>query len=201
MNHYGPGTTREHLAEQRLLHQSVRWDAGLQRRPDHNFGPKNGLIGGNGPNERNVVGHTLLQAVEYSHGWNRPPWGTDTKTTVPDQRQPADRQLARLQGRRQPTTKLASGETGKYDNGQTVNVYDGSNQTLVKGNYMASPQDGVQVMAPDANYNEVRNNFIGIAPNGQPAQLGHYGVSLRWQAQYEIIEGNTMPISVSPASG
>ena len=160
---------------------------------DHNFGPKNGLIGGTGANELNVFGTTQYQAVEYSHGWDRTlPWGTDTKTTYQINN---NRLIGNWLGFRAdgtPDNNYTSGQTGGGDNGQAVNVYDGSNYTLVKGNYMASPQDGVQVMAPDAKYNEVRNNFIGIAPNGQPAQLGHYGVRLRWQAQYEIVEGNTI---------
>ncbi len=38
----------------------------------------------------------------------------------------------------------------------------------------------------------MRNNLIGVAPNGQPAVLGQYGVRLLWQAQWEIVQGNTI---------
>ena len=37
---------------------------------DHNFGPKRELIGGDGPNERNVIGPTNYQGIELSHGYN-----------------------------------------------------------------------------------------------------------------------------------
>jgi hypothetical protein len=73
-----------------------------------------------------------------------------------------------------------------------VNVYDGSNYNVVRDNFIASPQDGVQTMAPNAKYNEIRNNMIGIAPNGQNAVLGHWGVRLRWQASWDIVQGNTI---------
>jgi CSLREA domain-containing protein len=160
---------------------------------DHNFGPKNELIGGTDPNDLNVFGTTQYQGVEYSHGWDRTlPWGTDTKTTYQINNNRLIGNWIGFRADGTPDNAYTSGQTGGGDNGQAVNVYDGSNYTLVKGNYMASPQDGVQVMAPDAKYNEVRDNFIGIAPNGQPAQLGHYGVRLRWQAQWEIIQGNTI---------
>jgi hypothetical protein len=33
---------------------------------DHDFGPKNSLIGGTGQNERNVIGPTRLNSVELS---------------------------------------------------------------------------------------------------------------------------------------
>ena len=38
---------------------------------DHNFGPKNNTAGGSAPYERNVIGTTGNQGIEYSHGWNR----------------------------------------------------------------------------------------------------------------------------------
>ncbi len=193
IDNYGAGTDYN-VTQNNVF--SIRPDGGTASSLtaiDHNFGPKNGLIGGTGPNELNVFGTTQYQAVEYSHGWDRTlPWGTDTKTTYQINN---NRLIGNWLGFRadgSPDNNYTSGQTGGGDNGQAVNVYDGSNYTLVKGNYMASPQDGVQVMAPDAKYNEVRDNFIGIAPNGQPAQLGHYGVRLRWQAQWEIIQGNTI---------
>ena len=38
---------------------------------DHNFGPKHNLIGGSGPNEKNVIGPTTLEGnIELSHGFD-----------------------------------------------------------------------------------------------------------------------------------
>ena len=161
---------------------------------DHNFGPKNGLIGGNGANELNVFGPTRGQAVEYSHGWDQTlPWGTDTKTTFQINNNRLIGNWLGFKADGSPDPTYASGQIGGGNDGQAVNVIDGSNSNIVKDNYMASPLDGVQVMAPNAKFNEVRNNVIGVAPNGQPAVLGHWGVRLRWQATREIIAGQHHP--------
>jgi CSLREA domain-containing protein len=160
---------------------------------DHNFGPKNGLIGGNDPNEKNVFGPTSFQAVELSHGWDRSlPWGTDTKTTYQINNNRVIGNWLGFRADGTPSNSYASGISGGGDNGQAVNIYDGANYNLVKDNYIASPQDGVQVMAPNARYNEIRNNVMGVAPNGQDAVLGRWGVRLRWQASWEIVQGNTI---------
>ncbi len=37
---------------------------------DHDHGTQGELIGGTGTNERNIIGRTLLNGIEYSHGWN-----------------------------------------------------------------------------------------------------------------------------------
>ena len=59
---YGPGDRRQHHPEQRAVHTTGRrWDgASAISAVDHDFGPKNGLVGGLGPNERNVIGPTHL---------------------------------------------------------------------------------------------------------------------------------------------
>ncbi len=160
---------------------------------DHDIGPKNDMVGGNGANELNVFGPTNQQAIEYSHGWDQTlPWGTDTKTTYQINNNRVIGNWLGFKADGSPDPTYASGLTGGGNNGQAVNIIDGSNYNLVRDNYMASPLDGVQVEAPNAKYNEVRNNFIGVAPNGQPALLGHYGVRLQWQATREIVQGNTI---------
>jgi CSLREA domain-containing protein len=160
---------------------------------DHNFGPKNDLIGGSDPNDLNVFGPTRSQAVEYSHGWDQTlPWGTDTKITYQINNNRLIGNWMGFRGDGSPDPTYASGLVGGGNDGQAVNVIDGSNYTLVKDNYMASAMDGVQIEAPNAKYNEVRNNIMGVAPNGQPAAIGHWGVRLQWQATREIVEGNTI---------
>jgi CSLREA domain-containing protein len=193
VNHYGPGTDYNVTQNNVFCINPAGGTAECGTGVDHNFGPKNGLIGGTGTNDLNVFGPSSLQAVEYSHGWNPSlPPRTDNNVTwqINNNRLIGNWLGFRADG--SPDPNYSSGKTGTGDNGEVVNVFDGSNYTLVKGNYMASLQAGVQVMAPNAKYNEVRNNLIGIAPNGQAAVLGQYGVRLLWQAQWEIVQGNTI---------
>ena len=44
---------------------------------DHDFGPRDGLIGGDGPGELNVIGPTRWEGIELSHGWD-PDGGDDS---------------------------------------------------------------------------------------------------------------------------
>ena len=72
---------------------------------DHNFGPKNGLIGGNGTNELNVFGPTQLPGRRVlARLGSHPPVGHRHQDHLPDQQQPAHRQLARLPRRRHRPT-------------------------------------------------------------------------------------------------
>ena len=48
------------------------------------------------------------------------------------------------------------------DNGQGINIIDGSNRTIVDGNYINSLRSGVAINSPVSKGNIVRNNFIGI---------------------------------------
>ena len=121
VDNYGAGTDFNVVPEQRLLHPA-RWRHGTCRIAiDHNFGPKNGLIGGNGANELNVFGPTQCQAVEYSHGWDRTlPWGTDTKTTFQINN---NRLIGNWLGFRadgSPDNDYTSGQMGGGNNGQAV---------------------------------------------------------------------------------
>lgn len=161
---------------------------------DHNFGPKASLIGGDDPGERNVTGPTRLQSIEFSHGWDQAlPWGTDTKTTY----QINDHRLiGNWLGFRMDGTYDAAYRSGlnrsSADNGNGVNVYDGTNRNLVLRNHIASVYDGVQIMAPNAVENEVRGNTIGEAPSGEAAPLTGWGVKIRWGTKRDVISNNTI---------
>ncbi len=67
------------------------------------------------------------------------------------------------------------------DNGQGVNLIDGTNRTIVDGNWIEGLRSGVAVNAPVSKGNIIRNNFIGIAPNGGAGVINRYGVLLTWQ--------------------
>ena len=91
-----------------------------------------------------MIGPTDLQAVEYSHGWNpKLAARADTRTRWQIN---GNRLIGNWLGFKADGSykkSWRSGEIGQFDNGQTVNVYDGSNRTLVENNWMSSVKDGV----------------------------------------------------------
>ncbi len=144
--------------------------------------------------ERNVIGPTTLQGIEFSHGWDRSlPWGTDTATTYQINDNPVIGNWVgfRMDGSYDPSYRSGL-NFSSADNGQAINVYDGSNRNSILRNYVASVYDGIQVMAPNATGNVVRGNIIGVAPNGDAAPLTGWGIKLRWGAKHETIAGNTI---------
>jgi hypothetical protein len=78
------------------------------------------------------------------------------------------------------------------DNDQGINVYDGSDNNIVDSNYVASVYDGIQVMSPNATGNIVRNNIIGVSPLGEPAPLTGWGMKIRWSAQHDTFQANSI---------
>jgi CSLREA domain-containing protein len=161
---------------------------------DHNFGPKNDLIGGDGQYERNVIGPTYLQGIEFSHGWDKSlPYGTDTATTyqINDNSAIGNWVGFKMDGSYDPNYRSGLNYSSA-DNGQGINVYDGSNRNNILRNYVAATYDGIQVMAPNATGNIVKGNIIGVTPNGDPAPLTGWGIKVRWGATHETISGNTI---------
>jgi hypothetical protein len=195
IENYGPGVA-DNVIQNNVLCitpsglATARCDVGI----DHNFGPKGNLIGGLGTNERNVVGPTINQAIELSHGWN--PALAPRADNALQWQVNGHRILGNWLGFRGDGSYDATFRSGlnrsTADNGNGVNVYDGANNNLVEGNYIASVYDGVQLMAPNAVNNVVRNNVIGVSPLGTPAPLTGWGVKVRWSTQDDLIEGNTI---------
>ena len=64
------------------------------------------------------------------------------------------------------------------DNGQGVNVIDGSNRTIVDGNCITGLRSGIAVNSPVSQGNIIRNNPIGIAAERRPAMINRYGIWL-----------------------
>ena len=159
---------------------------------DHNFGPKDDLIGGDGRYERNVIGPTYLQGIEYSHGWNLalPPRTDNSMTYQIDNNTVIGNWVGfRMDGSYDPSYRSGL-NFSSADNGQGINVYDGSNDNSILRNYVAATYDGIQVMAPNAVGNIIKGNIIGVAPNGDAAPLTGWGIKLRWAATHETISGN-----------
>ncbi|MEO8462674.1 MAG: Ig domain-containing protein, partial [Chloroflexota bacterium] len=192
VDEYGPGTDFNVIQNNVFCIRPDGQTATCSTGIDHNFGPKSGLIGGFGTNERNVFGPTKLQGVEYSHGWNPASCGgCDNSLTYQINNH---RLLGNWVGFMADGTYNAAYRSGlnfsSADNDQGINVYDGTNDNIVDGNYVASVYDGIQTEAPNAQRNIFRNNIIGLSPLGQAAPLTGWGFVVRWGTTLSVIDSN-----------
>jgi len=186
---YGPGTDANVVQNNALC---VRPDGGTaicQTAVDFDFGPKNALVGGSNPNEGNVVGPTCCNSVELSHGWD--PSGVDTsaKWHISGNRIIGNWLGFKVDGSYDPSYRSAQ-SVPTFDNGQAVNVYDGSYNNVIQGNYIASVYDGITVASLNTTGNIVQGNIIGTSPLGQPAPLAGWGAYLRWDTDIHSFIGN-----------
>ncbi len=191
---YGPGTARNIIQNNLLcMRPNGTSTASCSTGIDHNFGPKDGLIGGPGANERNVIGPTSLQGIEFSHGWD-PAIGSANGST-PTYQINGHRVIGnwvgfRGDGHYSSTFRSATSNPGGGDNGQAINVYDGSNNNLLEANYIASNYDGIQFASANALSNIARGNFIGISPFGEAAPLTRWGIKIRLATRLHDLEDN-----------
>ena len=189
---YGPGNSGQTYQNNLLCirpdgSSPATCDIGI----DHDFGPKNDHVGGSGLNERNIIGPTYNQGIEYSHGWNPADHSDDPTYRITGNSVIGNWIGFKFDGNYDPAYR--SGIIKSLgDNGNGINVYDGSSNNLVEGNYIGSNWDGIQFMAPNANGNTARNNVIGVSPLGQPAPLAGWGFVVRWGTQSDVLDGNTI---------
>lgn len=195
VEHYGPGTNGNIVQNNVLcIRPSGLSTAKCSTGIDHNFGPKDGLIGGTGLNEKNVIGATNLQAIEYSHGYNPAvgPGDTDPTWQINGNRSIGNWLGFRGDGAYDINFRSGQSNQGSGDNGNGLNCYDGSNDNVMEANYVASRFDGIQVASQNAQRNVVRNNIIGQSPLGQAAPLTGWGVKVRLGTRFDTIVGNTI---------
>jgi putative cofactor-binding repeat protein len=89
--------------------------------------------------------------------------------------------------------KFRSGQQfAPTDNGEGINVYDGSQDNLIEGNWIASKYDGINTMSSNAHGNVFRNNKIGVSPKAEPAPLTGWGIKVRDATTNATIEGNVI---------
>ena len=189
---YGPGTDGNIIQNNLLCIRpdtggTATCDVGI----DHDFGPKGGLVGGFGPNERNIIGPTINQGIELSHGWNPANHVDEPKYFILNHRVLGNWVGFRADGSYDAAYRSGQNATTS-DNGNGINVYDGASSNTIEGNYVGSRFDGIQFMTPNAQSNIARGNFIGISPLGQPAPLAGWGVVVRWGTRFDVVEGNTI---------
>lgn len=193
VDNYGPGTDGNTIQNNVLcIGPSGLTTASCSVGIDHNFGPKANLIGGTGPNERNYIGRTTLQCIEFSHGWDPAvPWGDDTATTyqINDHRVIGNWLGFRADGSYDSAFRCGQ-NSSSGDNANGVNIYDGTYDNLVEGNHIGSVYDGVHVMAPNSQRNIVRGNTIGESPLGERAPMNWWGVRMRWGTKHNVVEDN-----------
>ena len=189
---YGPGTDANTIQNNLFCIRPGGATATCATGIDANFGPKGNVIGGDEAFERNVIGPTLLQGIELSHGWNPSlPYGTDTATTyqINDNRITGNWVGFRANGAYDAAYRSGL-NASPADNAQGINCYDGSNDNIIQRNFVASVYDGIQLQTKNANRNIVRGNVIGESPLGENAPLTGWGIVVRWGTQNDIISNN-----------
>lgn len=157
---------------------------------DADFGPKHNVIGGTAARERNVFGRTGLNGVELSHGWD--PDGSDTtdKWQVNSNRIVGNWIGFRGDGSYSASFRSAYSNAG--DNGNAINMYDGSNFNTAERNWIGTVYDGIQTMMSNSVGNIIRNNVIGQSPLGEAAPFSGWGVVLMENTRLHVVEGNVI---------
>ena len=168
---------------------------GVANTVDHNFGPSRNLTGGTGPLEGNVLASGRLTGVEISHGWNPalpPRQDQSVQYQNNDNRVIGNVIGFRPDGAYDPAFANGTCYPSCNDNGQAVNIIDGSNRTIVQGNFLSSLRNAVQISATNSTGNVIRGNVIGVSPSGQAAVINQYGIRVELGSQNNEITGNTI---------
>lgn len=192
---------------------------GTQLRPnfigvDLNFSTNGTLIGGTGDGERNVISGNRYSAIEISHGTgtvnNRVVgnWiGTNLSGTgvAPSGAAgfagPHEIAAVRLEGRAECDTD-GDGDT---DNDDRRCGLDASRST-VEGNVIVGAKGSGILVDKGFHRSIVRNNRIGVLPNGAVAPNGNAGIRLAGGAQSitigpaNTIAGSDIGVRITPSS-
>jgi len=188
---YGPTTLRTVIQGNLLCIAPGGGIATCATAIDHDFGPKNDLVGGSGPGEGNIIGPTTLEGIELSHGWD-----PDTETSTVHWRVSGNRIIGNWVGFRKDGRYDADYRSGQLpstaDNANGINVYDGVYDNVISRNYIASVYDGIQLMSPRALRNALTNNIIGVSPRGEQAPLTGWGIVLDWNLKGATLSGNVI---------
>ena len=156
---------------------------------DHDFGPRDGLIGGDGPGELNVIGPTRWEGIELSHGWS-PDGGNDSPWRITGNRVIGNWIGFRKDGRYDKDFR--SGHFKGTADSTGVHIWDGANDNLIARNHVASHFDGIRIRTSIARRNEVIGNVIGVSPHGEKAPLSGWGISLSEGLKGATVSGNVI---------
>ena len=188
---YGAGTNGSVVQNNVLCIRPNVQGAICQIGVDHDFGPKGSLIGGTGANERNVVGPTTINGMEFSHGWD-PSSGQSTSTWQINDHRVIGNWIGFLpDGHYDPSFRVAQ-NVPTFDNGQGINIFDGSNSNLVEGNHIGSVHDGLTIAMSNSTGNIVGNNVFGESPHGEQVPMNGWGVYFYSNTRVHTVEGNVI---------
>jgi len=189
---YGPGTNNNIIQNNAFCMTPTGGSATCSTAIDHDFGPKGTQIGGLGANEGNVMGPTLLNGVEISHGWDPAHQDTSNKWVNMNIHVEGNWIGFRIDGSYSSSYRSGLNNPGNADNGNGVNIYDGCSNNVVDGNYIASAYDGVNTMLATCHDNIIRNNTIGVSPQGQAAPMNWWGIHVRLSTSDDLIQDNVI---------
>ncbi len=184
---YGPGTRRSIISGNLLCIAPRGGRAPCSVGVDHDFGPRDGLVGGDGPGQRNIIGPTRLEGIELSHGWD-PDGGDDSPWRIT-----GNRIVGNWIGFRYNGAYDASYRSGYHDGAEDstgIHVWDGAADNLVVRNHIASVHDGIRIRSSTSRGNELVGNVIGVSPRGEPAPLKGWGISVSQGLRHATLRGN-----------
>ncbi len=188
---YGPGTNNNTIQNNVICMTPSGAAATCGTGVDHDFGPKGEQLGGFDTNEKNVIGPTLLNGVEISHGWDPDHQDTTTKWVNMNIHVEGNWIGFKIDGSYDAAYRSGQSKPSSNDaNG--VNIYDGCSDNVVDGNFIASVYDGVNTMVSNCFENVIQNNTIGVSPKGQNAPMNWWGVHVRQGTYGTLIKGNTI---------
>jgi CSLREA domain-containing protein len=181
-----------------------RRGAACQIAIDHDFGPKNGVVGGSGPREFNVSGPTTLNGYEFSHGWDpNGPSGNYSSTWAVSGHQAIGNWIGfRADGTYDPAY-LSAQNVPEVDNGQGVNLHDGAVNVTLDSNYIGAAYDGVTMQMSGTTGCILRNNIIGLSPRGQPVPMAGWASTDAMPpgpTRSTATRSTTPPTAASPSS-
>jgi len=187
---YGPGSDNNIIQNNLVCISPTGATAVCSTGIDFDFGPKNTMVGGTDAAAKNVIGATALNGIELSHGWDP----STNHVSTPQYQINGNQVIGNWVGFRQdgsydPSYRSAQSNP-TVDNGQALHAYDGANNNVFQGNYVAAAFDGVTIAISNSTGNIVRGNIIGRSPLGQAAPLGRYGIYFASNTHGQVVEGN-----------
>ncbi len=189
IDQYGPGTSRT-IIQGNLLCMSpsgaiATCDVGI----DHDFGPRDDLVGGDAPGEANIIGRTRWEGIELSHGFDR--YGDDDAAwRITGNRIIGNWVGFRMNGRYD--ARYRSGYQAGTTDSAGIHVWDGSTGNVIARNHVASVFDGIRVRSSTSGKNQVTDNVVGVSPLGERAPMSGWGISLSQGLPSATLRGNVL---------
>ncbi len=176
IDHYGPGTHGTVVQGNQLCISPRGATALCWVGVDHDFGPQHGLVGGAAPGEGNVIGPTVWEGIELSHGWDRQTGKATSRWRVRDNLVEGNIVGFRQDGRYH--RDYASGRRKGLSDSAGIHLWDGVYDNVVRGNRIASVYDGIRLRSKRASGNRLEANIVGVDVTGKAAPMQRWGIVL-----------------------